>query len=82
MLDIYHQQTVDVSSCSVNRFVEGSIIVDYVLGLSSNSTNATSLNQALHEYISNCSQSCFGTNSSASFSGSYQGRIIKISIYV
>lgn len=73
MIDVYRQHA-NVSSCSVERFIEGSIIVDYVLGFapSDNTPNATALDQALREYTSNCNQSCFGTNSSASFTG-YEG---------
>lgn len=79
MLDIYRKYT-DVASCSVNRFLKGSIIVDYVLGFSSsNNFNLTSLDELLVEYTSNCSGNCFGMNSSASFSG-YQGRIFDVFI--
>ncbi len=76
MLDVYHQSGVDVSSCSVERFIKGSIIVDYVLGFAaSNAPNVTALDEALREYASYCSSECFGTNSSASFTG-YEGMVI------
>lgn len=71
MLKIYQNDEVDVSSCSVERFIHGSVIVDYVLGFSSTNTpNPKTLKDKLSTYTEKCNQDqyCFGTNSSVSIS--------------
>lgn len=76
MFDVYGDSGINISSCSVNKFIQGSIIVDYVLGFASDAPNVTSLNEVLTNYTKECKQNCFGMNSSASFSD-YKGMINK-----
>lgn len=74
-MDVYQEVGVSVS-CAVNRFIRGSVIVDYVLAFASSDTpNATLLDNTLRDYLKNCSErhDCFGTNSGASAFSGYNG---------